>query len=126
MRKRFIALLVAACGLSTLLAAPLALATDVVDCTGLPADQCNLVSENNLDYTSKNNVVWNIVQFIFIILGGVAVIMIIVGGIQYATSQGDSGAVQKAKNTIMYAVIGLVVALVATAVVTFIIKNIPK
>lgn len=121
---RRLALLLAGIGIMVLGVASLAHATDVVSCDGLPADQCKLVSENKLDYTSKSNIVWNVVQFLFIALGGVSVIMIIVGGIQYTTSQGDSGAVQKAKNTIMYAVIGLVVALIATTVVTFIINKI--
>ncbi len=101
-------------------------ATDVVDCTGLPKDQCSLVTENKLDYTSSDNIIWKIVQFLFVALGGIAVIMIIVGGIQYATSQGDSGALQKAKNTILYAIIGLVVAIAATTIVSFIINNVAK
>ena len=101
-------------------------AADVVDCTGLPKDQCSLVTENKLDYTSSGNIIWKIVQFLFVALGGIAVIMIIVGGIQYATSQGDSGALQKAKNTILYAIIGLVVAIAATTIVSFIINNVAK
>jgi len=52
--------------------------------------------------------------------------MIVVGGIQYATSQGESGAIQKAKNTILYSVVGLVVAILATTIVTFIIDNVAK
>lgn len=101
-------------------------ATDVVDCTGLPKDQCSLVTENKLDYTSSDNVIWKIVQFLFVALGGISVIMIIVGGIQYATSQGESAALQKAKNTILYAIIGLVVAIAATTIVSFIISNVAK
>lgn len=110
----------------TFTAAPLALAADVVSCDGLSADQCKLVSEDKLNYKSSNNIIWNIVRFIFILLGAVAVIMIIFGGFQYATSQGDSGALSKAKNTILYAVIGLVVALLATGIVSFVIDNIAK
>lgn len=123
MMKRF-GLLLATIGTVVALIAPLASAVDVVDCEGLPKDQCSLVSEDKLDYTSNNNIVWNIVQFLFIALGAVSVVMIVVGGFQYATSQGDSGAVAKAKNTILYSVIGLVVALLATAIVTFVINSI--
>jgi type IV secretory pathway VirB2 component (pilin) len=89
-------------------------------------DQCSALTENRLDYTKPTNVVWNIVQFILLALGGVAVIMIIVGGIQYATSQGESATLTKAKNTILYAVIGLVVALSAAGIVTFITNSILK
>lgn len=49
--------------------------------------------------------------------GIIAVIMIVVGGIYYTTSNGDPNKVTKAKNTIMYAVIGLVIAIVAAAIV---------
>jgi len=123
---KYLAGIVIALGLVTLSVAPLALATDVVDCTGLPKDQCALVTDNQLNYTSKQNVIWKVVQFLFIALGSIAVIMIVVGGIQYATSQGESGAIQKAKNTILYSVVGLVVAILATTIVTFIIDNVAK
>ncbi|MBR0480307.1 hypothetical protein IJJ46_00555 [Candidatus Saccharibacteria bacterium] len=58
------------------------------------------------------------------LIGFVAVVMIIVGGLQYTTSSGDTGKVTKAKNTIMYGVIGLVVALLAFAIVNFVLSNI--
>jgi len=123
--KRIISL-VAALGLMTILSAPLALATDVVNCDGLSSDQCKLVSEDRLNYAKNTSLIWDVVRFILIALGAVAVIMIIVGGFQYATSQGDSSALTKAKNTILYAVIGLVVAMLSTAIVTFIISNVTK
>ena len=53
--------------------------------------------------------------------GSIAVIFIIVGGIQYATSAGDDGRVQSAKNTITNAVIGLVITVLAFAIVNFIL-----
>jgi len=49
--------------------------------------------------------------------------MIIVGGIRYATSNGDQSAVKGAKDTILYAVVGLIVALVAYAIVNFVINQ---
>lgn len=58
------------------------------------------------------------------VIGFVAVVMIIVGGLQYTTSAGDAAKVTKAKNTIMYGVIGLVVALLAFAIVNFILTNV--
>ena len=65
-----------------------------------------------------------ITQGILGVLGIVSVIFIIVGGIGYATSQGDSGKTKKARDTILYSVIGLIVALLAFAIVTFILKAI--
>ncbi len=56
------------------------------------------------------------------IAGSIAVIFIIVGGIQYATSAGDDSRVQSAKNTIMNAVIGLVITVMAYAIVNFILN----
>lgn len=62
-----------------------------------------------------------ITNTILYILGAVAVLMIIIGGVRYVVSGGDSSAVSGAKNTILYAVIGLVVAMLAFAIVNFII-----
>jgi multisubunit Na+/H+ antiporter MnhB subunit len=64
-----------------------------------------------------------IINALLFILGAVAVIMIVIGGIRYTISQGDSGAVTSAKNTILYSVIGLVVALLAYAIVNFVIDQ---
>jgi len=58
--------------------------------------------------------------FLFII-GAVSVIMIIYGGFKYVTSAGESSAVASAKNTIMYAVIGLVVAMLAWFIASYVV-----
>lgn len=60
---------------------------------------------------------------LFGIAGSIAVIFIIMGGIQYITSQGDPGHITKAKNTILYAVMGLVAVLVSFAIVSFVIAR---
>lgn len=65
-----------------------------------------------------------IIQGILGALGVVAVIMIILGGISYITSQGDAAKAKKGRDTIIYALIGLVVALLAFAIVTFILNSI--
>jgi hypothetical protein len=67
-----------------------------------------------------NTQIWNIIRTALTILGGIAVIVIIAGGIMYATSAGDSGKVTAAKNTILYAVIGLAVAMSAAAIITLV------
>jgi len=54
------------------------------------------------------------------IIGAVAVIMVIVGGLRYVTSGGDQSALASAKNTILYSLIGAVVAIMAYALVQFI------
>lgn len=73
-------------------------------------------SSNNLEDAIQ--VVTNILLFI---VGVVAVIMIVIGGLKYVASNGDSNQIQSAKNTILYAVIGLIVAVIAYAVVQFVI-----
>ena len=64
-----------------------------------------------------------IVNGILYFVGILSVIMLIWGGILYTTSSGDSNKVTTAKNTIMYAVIGLVVAIFAYAIVIFVLTT---
>ena len=62
-----------------------------------------------------------VINIISLVIGIVAVIMIIVGGFKYITSSGDSGKVGSAKNTILYAIIGLVVVALAQVIVRFVL-----
>jgi multisubunit Na+/H+ antiporter MnhB subunit len=55
------------------------------------------------------------------LIGAISVIMLIIGGIRYTISGGDSGNVTAAKNTILYAIIGLVVAFLAFAIVNWVL-----
>jgi hypothetical protein len=64
-----------------------------------------------------------IVNILLTLLGAVAVVMIVIGGIRYTTSNGDSSAIKGAKDTILYAAIGVVVAIMAYAIVNFIIDQ---
>ena len=61
--------------------------------------------------------VTNVMLFI---IGAISVIMIIIGGLRYVLSGGDSANVSAAKNTILYAIVGIIVALLAYAAVNFI------
>lgn len=60
------------------------------------------------------------------IVGVASVLMIMVGGLMYITSGGDSGKVGKAKDTILYAIIGLVVVAIAQVIVKFVLGNAVK
>lgn len=64
-----------------------------------------------------------ILNVVFGVVGIVAVIMIIIGGVNYTMSQGDTQKIQKAKNTIMYGIIGLVIVLLAFAIVNFVLNG---
>lgn len=70
------------------------------------------------------SIVQRVVDIILFVLGVLAVIMIIVGGFRYVTSGGDSNKLTSAKNTILYAVIGLIVALFAYAIVKWVVKQV--
>lgn len=65
-----------------------------------------------------------VIKTLLFLIGAIAVIMIVFAGFQYATSAGDTGKVTKAKNTIMYAVIGLLVAILSYAIVSFVLNQI--
>lgn len=64
----------------------------------------------------------NIVNILSIIIGIVAVIMIIFGGFRYITSGGDSGRVGNAKNTLIYAIVGLIIVALAQVIVRFVLS----
>lgn len=74
--------------------------------------------------SSLQNVITNILYSIIAVSGLVAAIFIIIGGINYMTSGGDSAKVQKAKNTILYACIGLIICALAFAIVNWVIKSV--
>lgn len=67
-----------------------------------------------------------ITNTILYIVGIIAVIMLIIGGIKYVVSGGDSKKVTDAKNTVLYAIIGLVIAFLAFAIVNFVISALPS
>ena len=59
---------------------------------------------------------------VYVVVGVIAVIFIIIGGINYMTSQGDPGKVKKAKDTVLYGIIGLIIALLAFAITAFVMN----
>lgn len=69
----------------------------------------------------QGSIFTTIVNVLLFIIGAISVIMLIIGGIRYTISAGDSGNVTAAKNTIMYAIIGLIVAFLAFAIVNWVL-----
>jgi hypothetical protein len=78
---------------------------------------------DKIDGDNGDATVKNIVNLMLWIVGVVSVIMLIFGSFRYVISNGDSTKVTAAKNTIMYAVIGLVLAIFAYAIVNFVIAG---
>ena len=71
-----------------------------------------------------NGVLKRIINIFSIVVGAVSVIMIIIGGFRYIISGGDSAGVSGAKNTILYALVGLVIVLFAQLIVKFVVSNV--
>lgn len=80
--------------------------------TGIPGDNGNL-----------GTVVGKAMKAIFGLMGSVAVIVVIIGGIQYSVSSGEPKRTARAKETILYAAIGIVISLSAYAIVSYITKG---
>lgn len=78
---------------------------------------------NDGNTTNLPDFIKSIINILLFVIGIIAVLMIIVGGIRYVVSGGDSNAVTGAKNTILYSIIGLVVALMAFAIVNFVLNS---
>ena len=84
---------------------------------------CLFGNEPGCDSTDQTPIFRTITNVLLFIIGAISVIMLIIGGIRYTTSNGDQQAVQNAKNTILYAVVGLVIAILAFAAINFVISN---
>jgi hypothetical protein len=63
-------------------------------------------------------------EIFFSVIGAVALVIIVLGAFQYTLSRGDPKAIAKSKNTIIYAVVGLIVAISGYAIVSFTMRNI--
>lgn len=63
-------------------------------------------------------------QLVFGLAGAIAFIIVVLGGLKYVLSQGNPQETAKAKDTIMYALIGLVICLVAFTIVRFVIREV--
>ncbi len=71
-----------------------------------------------------NGVFTRITNTVLLIIGLVSVVMLLYGGLRYIISGGDSKKVTEAKNTVLYAIIGLIVAILAYAIVNFVLNAI--
>jgi hypothetical protein len=95
----------------------------------IDSEKCGSIfnfTDNNCptDNGSKLSVfVKKLINVLSLLVGAVAVIMIIYGGFRYVTSGGSESSVSSAKNTILYAVIGLVIVALAQVIVHFVLNN---
>jgi hypothetical protein len=70
-----------------------------------------------------NSTVKNAINLISVVVGIAAIIMIIIGGFKYITSAGDSSKVNSAKDTVLFAIVGLVIVMLAQVIVRFVISR---
>jgi len=97
-------------------------------CTGanLSTNQQTCAGSTASASDSVNNIITTVINIFSLIVGVVAVIMIIIGGFRYITSGGDSGNVSGAKNTILFAIVGLVIVALAQIIVKFVLGKVTQ
>lgn len=97
-------------------------------CQGINLTDTNSIDNCKTNQVSTEGTINNTLRYAIngfsMVVGVIAVIMIIVGGLKYITSSGDSSNVNSAKNTILYAIIGLVVVALAQVILRFVINRV--
>lgn len=111
-----------ACG-NAALAVPAYAATTAVDPSAQIQEGIDKAGGGKATADDLPAMIQNIINVLLFLIGTISVVMIIVGGIRYVTSNGDQAQVKAAKDTIMYAVVGVVVALLAFAIVNFVVDK---
>ena len=82
-------------------------------------DECNKDPSERIA-----SVLRSVISLFSLVVGFVSVIMIMVGGFKYVTSSGDSNSISSAKNTIIYALVGLAVVALAQFIVRFVLAKV--
>lgn len=128
--KKF-TMLFAVLGIVGIFAAPVSYAQndlfdEVCEQAGSEAGQSPACQDTTGDdpLTGEGGLIVRIINFVSVIGGIIAVVIIMYGGFQYITSGGDPGKTTGARNTILYAVIGLLVIALAQAAVSFILTRV--
>ncbi len=97
--------------------------TGVTDATGNAGSSGGCFGTDTNGESSLKTIATKVINVFSIIVGIVAVIMVIYGGFRYITSGGDSGRVGNAKNTLIYAIIGLIIVALAQFLVHFVLST---
>lgn len=74
--------------------------------------------------STVDSVIGRAIDILSLIVGVISVIMIIIGGLKYVTSAGEASSITSAKNTIIYAIIGLVIVAFAQIIVKFVLTKV--
>lgn len=84
----------------------------------------NACGDANAGANTINNIIATVINILSVLVGVVSVIFIIIGGFKYVTSNGDSNAMTSARQTILYAIAGLVIVFMAQIIVQFVLNRI--
>ena len=87
-------------------------------------NQCSANAQSSVCRSQGDNaqsMIRNVINIILFVLGMIAVIVIIIGGIRYTTSNGNASQTKEAKDTILYAIVGLLVAILSYTIVNFVL-----
>jgi hypothetical protein len=85
---------------------------------------CDTSNDTSNSSDKLNKILTASINILSLVVGVISVVMIIVGGLKYIMSGGDSGNVTGAKNTILYAVVGLVIVALAQFIVRFVLTKV--
>ena len=77
-----------------------------------------------LPQSNPGNVVENALSAVYAFAGVIAVVFVIISGISMMTSSGDPGKIAKAKNTLIFAIVGLIIVVLASAITYFVMKGV--
>jgi cytochrome bd-type quinol oxidase subunit 2 len=119
-----------AISLITISVSPLAHAACGTNVSAKEAIQCGAgEASNNKEDPAKanqraNTTITNLLNLLSAIIGVVAVIVLIIGGFRYIVSGGDENGAKSARNTIVYALVGLVIVALAQIIVKFVLNNV--
>ncbi len=80
-------------------------------------------ADQTVDLFGASGIFQTITNVLLFILGAISVIMIIIGGLRYVISGGNSASVTAAKNTILYAIVGVIIALLSYAIINFVLGS---
>lgn len=131
MKNKILAIILAFVGLFSLIATPVYAEptpnTDICNNDKIAKEIKQAAGcDNTASASNIENVIQNIINVILGILGVVCFVIIVIGGVQYMTSTGEAAKTQRAKNTILYAVIGLIICALAGVITNFTINIIEQ
>lgn len=106
-------------GMSGAITTPVYAADVFKPCGGSNSPVCANRNQNQI--TGGNSIFKRIVNALLYVTGAIAVIMLVIGGLRYVLSGGDSSSINSAKDTIIYALVGIVIAFFAYAMVNWVL-----